>query len=177
MLVLLVSLQLSIALRRQELGLRNYRRPQNQLCKSGRSPWEPERPCETPFPPDRLHPGASARPSRGERGQLASSADSIPFPSTRSQRQQNPSLPLEYQHYWIVASDCGRSSFAERIRGAPSDWRSKFSCALNSTIGSHSFHSFFMQQLSPVDLALHEARMSDIRGNTDEAISKWAQLC
>lgn len=93
MLVLLVSLQLSIALRRQELGLRNYRRSQYKLCKSGRSPSEPERPCETPFPPDRLHPGASARPSRGERGQPASSADSIPFPSTRSQHKRNPSLP------------------------------------------------------------------------------------
>jgi len=34
-----------------------------------------------------------------------------------------------------------------------------------------------MQQLSPIDLALHEARMSDIRGNTDEAISKWVRLC
>lgn len=34
MLVLLVSLQLSIALRRQELGLRNYRRSQYKLCKS-----------------------------------------------------------------------------------------------------------------------------------------------
>ena len=83
MLVLLVSLQLSIALRRQELGLRNHSRLANELCKSGRSPSGPKRPCATPFPPDRLHPGASARPSRGERGQLASSADSIPFPSTR----------------------------------------------------------------------------------------------
>ncbi|KAK8791766.1 hypothetical protein WA588_002075, partial [Blastocystis sp. NMH] len=33
-----------------------------------------------------------------------------------------------------------------------------------------------MQQLSPIDLALHEARMSDIRGNTDEAISKYKSV-
>lgn len=36
-------------------------------------------------------------------------------------------------------------------------------------------YPFSMQQLSPVDLALHQARMLDIRGNTDEAIAKWAR--